>query len=37
MIMEDTGIEDYEEAKSLLLRYGTGRSAVEAIKNKGNV
>ena len=37
MIMEDTGIDDYEEAKSLLLRYGTVRSAVEAIKNKGNV
>lgn len=35
MIMEKTGIEDYELAKSLLLEYGQVRGAVEAYKNKG--
>ena len=37
MIMEDTGIEDYDKARSLLLHYGTVRSAVNAVKNKGHV
>ena len=32
MIMEETGIEDYEFARSLLLQYGKVRTAVEAYK-----
>lgn len=32
MIMEDAGIEDYEYAKSLLLKYGKVRTAVDAYK-----
>ncbi|NLA15383.1 MAG: N-acetylmuramic acid 6-phosphate etherase [Bacteroidales bacterium] len=31
MIMEDTGIEDYDKARSLLLQYGTVRAAVEFV------
>ena len=30
MIMDETGIEDYGEAKAMLLRYGSVRSAVDA-------
>lgn len=30
MVMEKTGIEDYEKAKALLLEYGNVREAVEA-------
>ena len=37
MIMEDTGIEDYDKARSLLLQYGTVRSAVHAVKNNRHV
>ena len=32
MIMDATGMTDYEEAKALLLRYGHVREAVEAFK-----
>ena len=31
MIMEKTGLADYEKAKSLLLEYGSVRAAVEAL------
>lgn len=34
MIMEETGIEDYNYAKSLLLKYGHVRAAVDAIQKK---
>ena len=35
MIMEDTGIEDYDRAKSLLLKHGNVRDAVNAVlKNR---
>ena len=35
MIMEKTGITDYEKAKSMLLEYGQVRAAVDAYnKNK---
>lgn len=34
MIMDATGMTDYEEAKALLLRYGHVREAVEAYKNE---
>ena len=34
MIMEKTGIEDYEKAKAMLLEYGQVRAAVEAYLNK---
>ena len=34
MIMEATGITDYEEARALLLRHGHVREAVEAWKRK---
>jgi N-acetylmuramic acid 6-phosphate etherase len=33
MIMEETGISDYETARSLLLEHGHVRSAVEAYKS----
>jgi N-acetylmuramic acid 6-phosphate etherase len=33
MLMRNTGIEDYEEAKSLLLKHGSVRKATEAFKN----
>jgi len=32
MIMDETGIEDYEKAKELLLKYGQVRKAVDAYK-----
>lgn len=32
MVMEKTGIGDYEEAKSLLLKFGSVKKAVEGIK-----
>ena len=34
MIMEGTGIQDYEEAKKLLLQYGQVRAAVDAYLKK---
>jgi N-acetylmuramic acid 6-phosphate etherase len=34
MIMEKTGIEDYEKAKAMLLEYGQVRAAVEAYLKK---
>lgn len=34
MIMEETGIEDYDLARELLLKYGKVRTAVEAYKSK---
>ena len=33
MIMEETGITDYDYAKSLLLRFGNVRTAVETYQN----
>ena len=33
MIMEDSGITDYEKAKELLLTHGSVRKAVEYYKN----
>ena len=36
MIMGETGIEDYEYAKSLLLEYGGVRSAVNHYITNGN-
>jgi len=32
MLMKNTGIEDYEQAKSMLLKYGSVRKATEAYK-----
>lgn len=32
MIMDETGIEDYEEAKGMLLKYGNVRDAVDAYR-----
>ena len=32
MLMKNTGLENYEEAKSLLLKYGSVRKATESIK-----
>jgi N-acetylmuramic acid 6-phosphate etherase len=32
MIMEETGIEDYDLARQLLLQHGKVRAAVEAFK-----
>jgi N-acetylmuramic acid 6-phosphate etherase len=34
MIMEETGITDYEQARELLLRYGQVRAAVDAYLKK---
>ena len=34
MIMEETGITDYDQAKALLLQYGQVRAAVDAWQNK---
>jgi N-acetylmuramic acid 6-phosphate etherase len=34
MLMRNTGIEDYEQAKALLLKYGSVRKATEAIKSQ---
>lgn len=33
MIMEETGIEDYDLARKLLLEYGQVRAAVNAYQN----
>lgn len=33
MLMKNTGIEDYEQAKALLLKYGSVRKATENYKN----
>ena len=33
MIMEETGITDYDYAKSLLLRFGNVRTAVQSYQN----
>lgn len=33
MILEKTGMDDYDRAKALLLKYGSVRGAVESIKN----
>ena len=32
MIMEDTGLTDYEKARALLLEYGSVRAAVESVE-----
>ena len=34
MIMEETGIGSYDEARALLLRYGSVRAAVEAVSKE---
>ena len=34
MVMEETGIEDYEKAKVLLLEYGNAREAIEAYNKR---
>lgn len=34
MIMESAGITDYDEAKDLLLRYGTVRSAIDSLRSE---
>ena len=34
MIMEETGIGDYGQARELLLQYGQVRSAVQAYLNR---
>ena len=34
MIMEGTGIKDYEKAKALLLKYGQVRAAIDAYLNR---
>ena len=34
MVMEETGIEDYEKAKALLLEYGNAREAIEAYNKR---
>lgn len=34
MIMEDTGITDYDKARALLLRYGQVRAAIDAYLNR---
>lgn len=31
MIMDETGIEDYEKAKALLLKYGSVRAAIQSL------
>jgi N-acetylmuramic acid 6-phosphate etherase len=32
MLMKNTGLEDYQEAKNLLLKHGSVRKATEAYK-----
>ncbi|MBR4822776.1 MAG: N-acetylmuramic acid 6-phosphate etherase [Bacteroidales bacterium] len=32
MIMEETGLDDYDKARSLLLKYGSVRAAVESVE-----
>ena len=34
MIMEETGIEDYDYARFLLLHYGSVRNAVASLQSK---
>ena len=34
MIMKNTGLENYEEVKALLLKYGSVRKATYSLKNK---
>ena len=34
MIMKNTGLENYEEVKALLLKYGSVRKATDSFKNK---
>jgi N-acetylmuramic acid 6-phosphate etherase len=34
MIMKNTGLENYEEVKALLLKYGSVRKATDSLKNK---
>ncbi len=34
MLMKNTALEDYDEAKKLLLKHGSVRKATEALKNK---
>ncbi len=34
MIMKNTGLEDYEAVKALLLKYGSVRKATDSLKNK---
>ena len=34
MIMEETGIDDYDYARSLLLEYGSVRAAVASFQSK---
>ena len=34
MIMEETGIEDYDYARSLLLEFGSVREAVASLQSK---
>ena len=36
MIMAETGMEDYEAAKALLLKYGTVRAAVDFVTSQEN-
>jgi N-acetylmuramic acid 6-phosphate etherase len=33
MIMEETGITDYDKAREMLLKYGKVRAAVEAYRS----
>ena len=33
MVMKNTGIENYEQAKELVLKYGSVRKATEAYNN----
>ena len=32
MIMEEAGVASYDEARALLLKYGSVRAAVESLK-----
>jgi N-acetylmuramic acid 6-phosphate etherase len=33
MVMEKAGISNYEEAKKLLLKFGSVKKAVESLRN----
>jgi N-acetylmuramic acid 6-phosphate etherase len=33
MLMEKSGLTDYEEAKELILRYGNVKKAMDALSN----
>ncbi len=35
MVMQETGIEDYEKAKALLLRHGSVKTAVDMVRTGG--